>query len=66
MICDSIPYLRPLTAGGEGQGGVWIHQLSRRHSQAPFKKIKGTVQLVLFHPTKPHFFVSVSLFNFWT
>lgn len=47
---------------GEGQGGVWIHQLSRRHSQAPFKKIKGTVQLVLFHPTKPHFFVAVSDF----
>ncbi|KAI9067600.1 BOP1NT-domain-containing protein [Trametes sanguinea] len=42
----------------EGQGGVWIHQVSRRHSQAPFKKVKGTVQLVLFHPTKPHFFVA--------
>ena len=47
-------------ASGEGQGGVWIHQISRRHSQAPFKKVKGTVQLVLFHPTKPHFFVAVS------
>jgi ribosome biogenesis protein ERB1 len=37
---------------------VWIHQLSRRHSQAPFKKIKGAVQLVLFHPTRPHLFVA--------
>ncbi|KAI0080753.1 ribosome biogenesis protein ERB1 [Panus rudis PR-1116 ss-1] len=45
-------------SSGEGQGGVWIHQLSRRHSQAPFKKIKGAVQLVLFHPSKPHFFVA--------
>ncbi|KAI0313825.1 BOP1NT-domain-containing protein [Amylostereum chailletii] len=45
-------------ASGEGQGGVWIHQISRRHSQAPFKKIKGSVQLVLFHPSKPHFFVA--------
>ncbi|KAI6034284.1 NUC169 domain-containing protein [Pisolithus microcarpus] len=37
---------------------VWIHQVSRRHSQAPFKKIKGTIQLVLFHPVKPQFFVA--------
>ena len=43
----------------EGQAGVWIHQVSRRHSQAPFKKVKGAVQLVLFHPSKPHFFVAV-------
>ena len=49
------------TAGGEGQVGVWIHQISRRHSQAPFKKVKGVVQLVLFHPAKPHFFVAVSI-----
>ncbi|THH33706.1 hypothetical protein EUX98_g396 [Antrodiella citrinella] len=46
------------TVSGEGQGAVWIHQISRRHSQAPFKKVKGIVQLVLFHPTKPHFFVA--------
>ncbi|KAK7695659.1 Ribosome biogenesis protein erb1 [Cerrena zonata] len=26
--------------------------------KAPFKKIKGAVQLVLFHPTKPNFFVA--------
>lgn len=48
-----------LLASGEGQGGVWIHQVSRRHSQAPFRKVKGSIQLVLFHPTKPHFFVAV-------
>ena len=46
-------------ASGGGQGSVWIHQVSRRHSQAPFKKIKGSVQLVLFHPSKPHLFVAV-------
>ncbi|KAH9938426.1 NUC169 domain-containing protein [Fomitopsis serialis] len=54
-------------SSGEGQGGVWIHQISRRHSQAPFRKVKGTIQLVLFHPTKPHFFVAtqryVRLYN---
>ena len=64
-VCGS--FLQPLPcfmlinrkASGGGQGGVWIHQVSRRHSQAPFKKIKGSVQLVLFHPSKPHFFVAV-------
>ncbi|PIL36796.1 hypothetical protein GSI_00486 [Ganoderma sinense ZZ0214-1] len=47
-----------LASVSEGQAGVWIHQVSRRHSQAPFKKVKGAVQLVLFHPSKPHFFVA--------
>ncbi|KAF9563683.1 ribosome biogenesis protein ERB1 [Agrocybe pediades] len=50
-------YLASVSTGG-AQGGVWIHQVTRRHSQAPFKKIKGAVQLVLFHPLKPHFFVA--------
>ncbi|KAF9468961.1 ribosome biogenesis protein ERB1 [Collybia nuda] len=40
------------------QGGVWIHQVTKRHSQAPFKKVKGIIQLVLFHPLQPHFFVA--------
>lgn len=59
-------YFATVSSGG-GQGAVWIHQLSRRHSQAPFKKIKGSVQMVLFHPLKPHFFVAtqryVRLYN---
>ncbi|KAH9963180.1 ribosome biogenesis protein ERB1 [Russula dissimulans] len=50
-------YFATVSSGG-GQGGVWIHQVSQRHSQAPFKKIKGSVQLVLFHPSKPNFFVA--------
>ncbi|KAK0191196.1 NUC169 domain-containing protein [Armillaria mellea] len=45
-------------SSGSNLGGVWIHQITRRHSQAPFKKIRGSVQLVLFHPLKPHFFVA--------
>ncbi|KAG8932214.1 Ribosome biogenesis protein erb1 [Tulasnella sp. 418] len=45
-------------ASGEGQSALWIHQLSKRHSQSPFKKVKGSVQRVLFHPSKPHFFVA--------
>ncbi|KAJ7904318.1 NUC169 domain-containing protein [Mycena olivaceomarginata] len=50
-------YMATVSSGG-AQGGVWMHQITRRHSQAPFKKIRGAVQLVLFHPLKPHFFVA--------
>lgn len=37
---------------------VIIHQLSKRRSQNPFSKSKGLVQRVLFHPTRPFFFVA--------
>ncbi|KAI6047379.1 NUC169 domain-containing protein [Pisolithus marmoratus] len=47
-----------LASVSSSESQVWIHQVSRRHSQAPFKKIKGTIQLVLFHPIKPQFFVA--------
>ncbi|KAJ4473539.1 NUC169 domain-containing protein [Lentinula lateritia] len=50
-------YLASVSIGGS-QGAVWIHQVSRRHSQAPFKKVRGKVQMVLFHPMKPCFFVA--------
>ncbi|KAK2466502.1 hypothetical protein APHAL10511_002144 [Amanita phalloides] len=45
-------------SGTDTQRSVWIHQISKRHSQAPFKKVKGIIQLVLFHPLKPHLFVA--------
>lgn len=35
-----------------------MHQLSKGVTQAPFKKTKGKVSRVLFHPTKPFFFVA--------
>ncbi len=35
-----------------------VHQLSKRSSQNPFKKNRGRVQRVAFHPTKPFFFVA--------
>lgn len=37
---------------------VFIHQLSKRKSQNPLKKPKDPVQTVIFHPTKPYFFVA--------
>ncbi|XP_014664354.1 PREDICTED: ribosome biogenesis protein bop1-A-like [Priapulus caudatus] len=41
-----------------GDGSVMLHQLSRRRSQNPFRKSKGLVQSVLFHPTRPYLFVA--------
>lgn len=41
---------------------VCIHQISKRRSQHPFKKPKGLVQCIAFHPTRPFFFVAVSIF----
>ncbi|XP_060915566.1 ribosome biogenesis protein bop1 isoform X2 [Labrus mixtus] len=46
---------------------VLIHQVSRRRSQNPFRKNKGLVQTVSFHPVRPYFFVatqrSVRIYN---
>eukprot|EP00163_Fabomonas_tropica_P020799 TRINITY_DN366_c1_g1_i1.p1 TRINITY_DN366_c1_g1~~TRINITY_DN366_c1_g1_i1.p1 ORF type:complete len:785 (+),score=122.94 TRINITY_DN366_c1_g1_i1:314-2668(+) len=37
---------------------IAIHQISRRSSQHPFRKAKGKVQCMAFHPTKPFFIVA--------
>eukprot|EP01135_Chromosphaera_perkinsii_P004685 Nk52_evm34s293 gene=Nk52_evmTU34s293 len=37
---------------------VFIHQLLKCRSQSPFKKSKGLVQKVMFHPNRPFFFVA--------
>uniref|UniRef100_A0A8C9U114 Ribosome biogenesis protein BOP1 n=1 Tax=Scleropages formosus TaxID=113540 RepID=A0A8C9U114_SCLFO len=37
---------------------VLIHQVSKRRSQNPFRKNKGLVQCVSFHPIRPYFFVA--------
>lgn len=50
------------TVTREATKSVLIHQLSKRRSQAPFKKSKGDVQSVLFHPTRPFFLVAVRVF----
>ncbi|EJT97664.1 BOP1NT-domain-containing protein [Dacryopinax primogenitus] len=41
-----------------GAGSVYIHQVTRHSSQSPFNRMKGSVQLVSFHPRLPHFFVA--------
>ncbi|BGP48194.1 Ribosome bioproteinsis protein erb1 [Rhodotorula kratochvilovae] len=45
-------------ASPAGARSVLIHQLSKHHTQAPFAKLKGDVQVVQFHPLKPHFYVA--------
>lgn len=46
---------------------VLIHQVSRRRSQNPFRKNKGLVQSVAFHPIRPYFLLatqrSVRVYN---
>ncbi|KAI9139255.1 NUC169 domain-containing protein [Paraphysoderma sedebokerense] len=47
------------TVAPEAQhSAIQIHQLSRRITQQPFKKSKGLAIRVLFHPSKPLFFVA--------
>lgn len=41
---------------------VFIHQMTKRRSQCPFKKSKGLIQKVLFHPTRPFLFVATQRF----
>ena len=43
---------------GTGGAAVLIHQLSKKATQSPFKKNKGQVVRVLFHPSRPIFFVA--------
>lgn len=43
-----------------GNQGILIHQLSKHQSQQPFRKTRGIVQCVKFHPIKPLLFVAVN------
>lgn len=50
-------YLATVMPQGESKSIV-VHQFSKRKSQCPFKKAKGQIQCVCFHPNKPFFFVA--------
>ena len=41
-----------------GSQAVMIHQLSKQATQNPFRKNRGRVQRVLFHPSKPFLLVA--------
>lgn len=45
---------------------VLIHQVTKHQTQSPFKRLKGLVQKVAFHPIKPIFFVTVSNFDWFS
>ncbi|XP_061752637.1 ribosome biogenesis protein bop1-like [Nerophis ophidion] len=60
-------YLASLMPDHSSHQQVFIHQLSRRRSQNPFRRNKGLVQSVCFHPIRPYFFVatqrSIRIYN---
>ncbi|KAI9487511.1 MAG: NUC169 domain-containing protein [Benjaminiella poitrasii] len=41
---------------------VLIHQITKHQTQSPFKRLKGLVQKVAFHPIKPIFFVATQIY----
>ena len=50
------------TSPEAGTKAVLMHQISKHSTQAPFKRTKGQIQRVLFHPTRPHFLLAVSVY----
>nr|XP_057902467.1 ribosome biogenesis protein bop1-like isoform X1 [Doryrhamphus excisus] len=60
-------YLAAVMPDHSSHQQVFIHQLSRRRSQNPFRRNKGLVQCVSFHPIRPYFFVatqrSIRIYN---
>ncbi|XP_049607732.1 ribosome biogenesis protein bop1 [Syngnathus scovelli] len=51
-------YLASVMPDHSSHQQVFIHQLSTRRSQNPFRRNKGLVQCVSFHPIRPYFFVA--------
>ncbi|CEP12662.1 hypothetical protein [Parasitella parasitica] len=41
---------------------ILIHQVTKHQTQIPFKRLKGLVQKVAFHPIKPIFFVATQIY----
>ncbi|XP_061680877.1 ribosome biogenesis protein bop1 [Syngnathoides biaculeatus] len=55
-------YLASVMPDHSSHQQVFIHQLSTRRSQNPFRRNKGLVQSVSFHPIRPYFFVATQRF----
>ncbi|XP_019713716.1 ribosome biogenesis protein bop1 [Hippocampus comes] len=51
-------YLASVMPDHSSHQQVFVHQLSTRRSQNPFRRNKGLVQCVSFHPVRPYFFVA--------
>ncbi len=53
-------YFATLSKSSLGRTQVFIHSLSRMIHQTPFSKIKGNINSISFHPTKPYFLVATN------
>lgn len=53
-------YFATLTKNSSGKSQVYIHSLSKMIHQTPFSKIKGTINAISFHPSKPYFLVATN------
>ena len=53
-------YFATLNKNSLGRSQVYIHSLSRLIHQTPFSKIKGNINAVCFHPSKPYFIVATN------
>ncbi|XP_077600115.1 ribosome biogenesis protein bop1 [Stigmatopora nigra] len=51
-------YLASVMPDNSSHQQVLVHQLSTRRSQNPFRRNKGLVQCVSFHPLRPYFLVA--------
>lgn len=47
-----------LTCCARDSRAILIHQLSKKHTQNPFKKLHGLPVSAVFHPTRSIFFIS--------
>eukprot|EP01130_Rhizamoeba_saxonica_P000278 TRINITY_DN10254_c0_g1_i1.p1 TRINITY_DN10254_c0_g1~~TRINITY_DN10254_c0_g1_i1.p1 ORF type:complete len:700 (-),score=211.14 TRINITY_DN10254_c0_g1_i1:37-2136(-) len=50
-------YMASISPKGQSRA-IILHQISKKSSQNPFRKNKGLITSVLFHPSKPLFFVA--------
>lgn len=50
--------MRPLAVSAGNTQAVLVHQLSKHTTQNPFRKNRGRVVRVLFHPLKPFLFLA--------
>ena len=52
-------YLVSVAPDAVGGTAVLMHQITKHSTQAPFRRMKGQVQRVMFHPTRSHLFVAL-------
>ena len=51
-------YISSVATDAQSQHALFIHQLSSKRTQNPFRKQQGKIQVVQFHPTRPHLLIA--------